>query len=196
MDSWVSDIHRTRQETQAVIPEYTPGPIKIDNNYLSAAGEAVFVGGSGAIYSGGRFYDNPYVTRDVQISNNQIEAQIEWDKCGDGGTVQPGQLQSNGVPCPSGSGAKSNQWIIKNDLEFKNVQRALVTGNIIQNSWESAQNGANFLLEPAGGESGNSTQVTDITFENNIVRDGDVAIVDAGQRLQLRLPGRRGISQL
>lgn len=192
VDSWVSDIHRTRQETQAIIPEYTPGPIKIDNNYLSAAGESVFVGGSGAIYSGGRFYDNPYVTRDVQISNNQIEAQVEWDKCGDGGTVQPGQLQSNGTPCPSGAAATSNQWIIKNDLEFKSIQRALVTGNLIQHSWASAQDGANFLLEPAGGESGNSTQVTDVTFENNIVRGGDVAIVDAGQDYNCDFPSGGG----
>ena len=183
IDSYVSDIHASNTETQAANAEYTPGPLKIHNNYLAAAGEAFFLGGSGAIYSGGQFYDNPYVTRDVEISNNQIEAQQVWDKCGDGGTVLPGELLANGTACPYPPtlANPSNQWIVKNDLEFKDTQRVLVTGNLIQNSWLSAQTGGSILFEPAGGESGNSTVVQDITLENNIDNNADTCITYAGQ---------------
>ena len=189
VDSYISDIHATDRETQAIGISYTPGPLKIHNNYIASGGEALFFGGGGAIYSGGNFYDNPYVPSDIEISNNTIGAQIEWDQCGDGGTIQPGETQSNGVPCPAASpSTPGNQWIIKNDLEFKTAQRVLIIGNLIQNSWLSGQTGANFLLEPAAGESGNSTVVQDITFENNIVLNGDQPIVYAGQDYNCDFP--------
>ncbi len=194
IDSYVSDIHASNTETQAANAEYTPGPLKIHNNYLSAGGESFFIGGSGAIYSGGNFYDDPYVTRDVEISNNQIEAQIEWDKCGDGGTVQPGEGLANGSTCPYPPTLSnpSNQWIIKNNLEFKSAQRVLVTGNLIQNAWLSGQTGSSILFEPAGGESGNSTVVQDITLENNIDNNADTCITYAGQDYNCEFPATGG----
>ena len=123
-------------------------------------------------------------------TDNQIEAQAEWEQCGDGGTVQPGQWAHGvqchaaewGSDCPGGSDCyPSNQWIIKNDLEFKNTQRILIDGNYIGNSWPSGQDGASTLWEPAAGESGNVTKVEDVTFTNNIVHHAPSALTLAGQ---------------
>ena len=68
VDSVISDIHAPHSERQAANAEYTPGPLKVHNSYLASGGESLFFGGSGAIYSGGQFYDNPYVTRDVEVN--------------------------------------------------------------------------------------------------------------------------------
>ena len=40
-------IHMVGADTQAVISYHTPGPIKIVNNYLQAAGENILLGGAG-----------------------------------------------------------------------------------------------------------------------------------------------------
>ena len=47
VDSYISDIHMAGTDTQAVAAYYTPGPIKLVNNHLEAAGENVMFGGAG-----------------------------------------------------------------------------------------------------------------------------------------------------
>lgn len=61
-------------------------------------------------------------------------------------------------------------WTIKNNLEFKNAQRVLVEGNVLENSWpgESDQPGYSFLITPRNQSGGASWCVTkDITVRFN-----------------------------
>src|SRR5271167_47087 len=53
IDSYVSEIHASNTDSQAILAYYTPGPIKIDNNYLSATTENIMFGGAGACYETG-----------------------------------------------------------------------------------------------------------------------------------------------
>jgi hypothetical protein len=79
-----------------------------------------------------------------------------------------GSGTAENVPTTSGS-----TWQVKNTFEMKNVDTALIEGNIIENSWVAGQSGYLFLLTPANTGTGNpSTHVANVTFRNNIVRHG------------------------
>ncbi len=70
VDSYISDIHMAGTDTQAVLAYYTPGPIKLVNNHLEAAGENVMFGGAGGA-------NNPYVPSDIEMRNNySLQASI------------------------------------------------------------------------------------------------------------------------
>jgi hypothetical protein len=60
------------------------------------------------------------------------------------------------------------EWDIKNLLEFKNAQRALVEGNRFENNWPNAQNGFSLLLTPRN-QNGTApwSVVQDITIRHN-----------------------------
>ncbi len=163
VDSYISDIHLSTSDSQAILAFWTPGPIKIVDNYLSATTEDVLFGGAGG-------YNNPYVPSDIEIRNNHFFKPLTWDSCGAGGTVPPGGLLANGTPCPS---SPNNQWVEKNNLEFKSVQRVIVTGNTMENTWVSGQTGSSVLFTIRTSQSGNLAVVDDITFENNMLTNVD-----------------------
>jgi len=48
VNSYVSDIYSTIQDTQAILLAYGPGPYLIHNNFLEGAGENIMAGGTGA----------------------------------------------------------------------------------------------------------------------------------------------------
>jgi hypothetical protein len=146
VDSYISDIHRSTTDSQAILSMRTPGPIKIVNNYLSASTENVMFGGGGG-------YDNPYVPSDIEIKNNLFFKPLDWAAVGV--TVSP-----------------KPQWTAKNLLEFKNAQRVLVESNIFENSWASGgQSGGAILFTVRTSQSGDLAVVNDITFTNNILKN-------------------------
>ena len=49
IDSYISKIHLQGADSQAIGMWYSPGPIKIANNYLEAAGENVMIGGASGL---------------------------------------------------------------------------------------------------------------------------------------------------
>jgi hypothetical protein len=160
IDSYISDIHQSTADSQAIIPYFTPGPIKIVNNFLSATTEDVMIGGAGGA-------DNPYIPSDIEIRRNHFFKPLAWDSCGAGGTLGSGGLQPNGVPCPPGLG---HQWVEKNNLEFKSGQRVLVKGNVMENTWVSGQVGYSVLLTVrTTGDAARVSVVDDITIESNIL---------------------------
>ncbi|HEX5429516.1 MAG TPA: dockerin type I domain-containing protein [Patescibacteria group bacterium] len=72
-------------------------------------------------------------------------------------------------------------WAVKNDLEFKNAQRVLVTGNIIENDWLDGQTGTLIVITPrnsGGCRTCGATWATasDLTITDNIVRHGAGAL--------------------
>ncbi|HVP50189.1 MAG TPA: hypothetical protein VMT56_03100 [Candidatus Bathyarchaeia archaeon] len=162
IDSYISDIHYSTFDSQAVLAFYTPGPIKIVNNFLSATTEDVMFGGAGG-------YNNPYLPSDIEIRANHFYKDPAWDSCGTGGTIRPGGALPSGALCPSGPGAPNAQWSEKNNLEFKSVQRVLVSGNTLENTWVAGQNGYSVLLTPRTSQSGNIAVVDDVIFDSNIL---------------------------
>jgi hypothetical protein len=165
IDSYISDIHQSTADSQAIAVYFTPGPIKIVDNFLSASTEDVMFGGAGG-------YNNPYVPSDIEIRRNHFFKPLAWDSCGAGGTLSSSELQPNGVRCSAGVGY---QWVEKNNLEFKSARRVVVTGNIFENTWVSAQVGYSVLFTVRTGQSGDIAVVDDITVENNLFTH-----VDAG----------------
>lgn len=169
IDSYISDIHESTFDSQAVLAYWTPGPIKITNNYLSSTTEDVMFGGAGD-------YNNPYVPSDIEIRNNYLGKNLGWDSCGVGGTVPNGMLLANGTACHV-----NQQWIEKNDLELKSARRVAVTGNTMQYSWPSGQVGFAMDITVRTSQSGNIAVVDDVLVENNILQDVDSGFFLIGQ---------------
>jgi hypothetical protein len=149
VDSYISDIHDSTSDSQAIIAYRTPGPIKVVHNFLSATTEDVMFGGAGGA-------KNVYVPSDLEIRRNHFFKPLSWQRPGI--TVPP-----------------HIKWAVKNNLEFKSGQRAIVTGNVMENNWLSAQVGYSVLLTVRTAGGGNNVVVDDITIDSNILKN-----VDAG----------------
>ena len=171
IDSYISDIHEGTFDSQAILVYWSPGPIKIVDNYLSATTEDLMFGGAGG-------YNNPYVPSDIEVRTNSFFKPLAWDSCGVGGTVPPGELLANGTACPA---YPNNQWVEKNNLEIKSAQRMVVTGNTLQNTWVSAQTGPAVLFTIRTSQSGNIAVVDDILFQSNILTNVDAAFTTQEQ---------------
>ena len=70
-DSYVSDIHGNNFDSQAIVGWTGPGPYKIVNNYLEAAGENVMFGGSDPTVVG-------QTPADITIQGNHFYKQLSW----------------------------------------------------------------------------------------------------------------------
>lgn len=145
IDSYISDIHQSTLDSQAIRAYRTPGPIKVVNNFLSSTTENLMFGGAGGP-------DNPYIASDLEIRNNHFFKPERWAKPG---VTLP--------PAP--------QWSVKNSLEFKSARRVLVAGNVFENNWAGAQKGYAIVLTVRTSDSGNIAVVDDITIENNVLKN-------------------------
>jgi|HubBroStandDraft_4_1064222.scaffolds.fasta_scaffold09369_3 hypothetical protein len=145
VDSYISDIHQSLNDSQAIVAYYSPGPIKIMDNYLSATTEEVMFGGAGGL-------SNPWVPSDIEIRNNHFFKPLSWAQAGV--TLGP-----------------ANQWVEKNNLEFKSARRVLVDDNVMENTWVSGQMGFSVMLTPRTNSSGFLAVVDDITISNNILKN-------------------------
>lgn len=143
IDSDVRDVHIAGFDSNAVGSNVSPGPIKIVNNYLSAAGENIIFGGGGKGWGG-------YVPSDIEIRNNWIFKPLEW------------------VPL---SLPPLNKMVVKNLLEFKSAQRVLVDGNTFENVWAAGQAGYAIVLTVRTSQSGDVAVVNDITITNNVLKN-------------------------
>ncbi|HVP49782.1 MAG TPA: hypothetical protein VMT56_01030 [Candidatus Bathyarchaeia archaeon] len=147
VDSYISGIHASGQDTQAFLAFDTPGPIKLFDNYLEAAGENVMFGGSGK-------NNNRGVPSDIEARNNYLYKPLSWAKSGLGGTLAP-----------------NNQWVAKNAFELKSAQRVLIDGNVIENVWAAGQSGFAILLTVRTSQSGDFAVVNDVTITNNVLKN-------------------------
>ena len=120
VNSYLSDFHAIGSDSQAIAGWNGPGPYKITNNYLEAAGENVMFGGADPRIPN-------LIPSDIEISGNQITKPLTWKK---------------NDPTYAGY-----FWGVKNLIEIKNAQRVLITGNTLSYSWASAQVGFALLLK-------------------------------------------------
>ena len=140
----------------------TPGgPYKIDNNFLEASGQSIMFGGGGGSTT----------PADIEIRFNHFFKPSIW---------QPGAPGFVG-------GYTGDPFVVKNNLEFKNAQRVLVEGNILQNVWGGfTQHGFSIVLTPVTQNGVCLTcEVTDITIRynqiSNVAGGFDIGNVNDGQ---------------
>jgi hypothetical protein len=155
VDSYISDIHVVGQDTQAIEGWNGPGPFKIVNNELEAAGENIMFGGARPA-----LVNN--IPSDIEIRGNHIFKPLSW-------------MVGN-------AGYAGTHWTVKNLLELKIAQRVLITGNILENNWVDAQTGFAFLVTPRT-ENGTApwVYVQDITFTHNVLRHTASGVNISGQ---------------
>jgi hypothetical protein len=143
-DSYLAEIHAVGQDTQAAGGWNGPGPFRIINNYLEAAGENVMFGGALATIPN-------LVPSDITIRHNLFYKPLSWN------INDPDHYEGY-------------HWTVKNSFELKNAARVLVDANQFTNCWVDAQTGFAIVLTPRS-ENGAMPWATvqDVTFANNVV---------------------------
>lgn len=147
IDSYLSDFHATTNDSQAIISWNGPGPFKIVNNYLEAAGENVMFGGECC-------GDDPPMTNlvpsDIEIRGNYFFKPLTWKQ------DDPSYA---GIP-----------WTVETIFELKNAQRVLVEGNVFKNNWKALLKGFAVLFSVRNMTGGAPWSVVqDVTFVKNIL---------------------------
>ena len=162
VDSYVSDFKETGADSQAISGWNGPGPFRIANNYLEAAGENVMFGGADPSIAG-------LVPSDIEVVRNHMTKPLRWKA---------------GHPSYEGT-----EWSVKNLFELKNARRVVVDGNLLEYNWPHAQNGFAILFTVRNQDGAAPWSVVeDVTFANNLVRHvaGGINILgsDDNQRSQ------------
>jgi hypothetical protein len=144
IDSYIANIKTEGAETQAVWGANGPGPYKIVNNYLEAAGENIMFGGQSAAH-------RDVSPADIEIRGNHLTKPWSW--------------------WPRHPTYAGRSWTVKNLFELKHARRVLFTDNLLENCWEHAQTGFAIVLSVVD-DHGRApwTTVSDITVVNNIIR--------------------------
>src|SRR5215470_15276659 len=144
IDSYISEIHEVGADSQAIAGWNGPGPFKIVNNYLEAAGENFLLGGADPSIQN-------LVQSDIEFRNNHCFKPLRWK--------------------PNDPSYAGRYWTVKNLFELKNAQRVLADGNVFENNWAQSQDGMAILFTPRNQNGGAPWSVVrDVTFTNNIVR--------------------------
>lgn len=156
-DSHISDFHSVGYDTYAIGGTNGPGPFKILNNYLEAAGENILFGGAAPAIP-------DLVPSDIEVRNNHFFKPFSWR-----------------VGHPDYAG---QHWTIKNLFELKTGVRVLLDGNILENAWADlpiGQSGYAILLTVrAEGGAAPQADVSDIAITNNIIRHAGAGISLSG----------------
>ena len=126
INSYLSDFKEVGADSQAIAGWNGPGPFKIENNYLEAAGENVMFGGA-----------DPAVNGPRAIRHRDRRAIISPSRSGGRSMIRAYE----GTP-----------WAVKNLFELKNARRVLVDGNLLEHNWPHAQNG--FAISVDAAQSG------------------------------------------
>jgi hypothetical protein len=144
INSYIYNIAAAGSDSQAIAAWNSPGPIKIANNFLEGSTENTLFGGADPTIPN-------LVNSDIEIRQNHYFKPLAWD---------PGDASYAGT-----------EWQVKNLAEFKNAQRVLVEGNLMENNWAQAQDGHAVLFTPRN-QDGNCSwcTVSNITFRYNVVQ--------------------------
>ena len=151
-------------DSQAIGVWTSPGPLLIQNNFLSAASENMLFGGA-----------DPSVTNMVPsditiVGNHYWKDYAAWHGKG---------------------------YVVKNIQEFKNAQRVLLDGNVIEYSWGDAQVGFAILFTVRNQSGGCPwCVVQDMTVTHNLVQHAASGIETTGSDdSNISLPDNRILIQ-
>jgi hypothetical protein len=140
-DSTLSEIHSTFIESNTIYGCTMDGNWKIENNDLQAAGETLFICGS----DGQIFMPSP---KNITIRYNYIHKDPVWRD----------YKKKGGGP-----------YIMKNLLEFKSADGAVIDSNVFEYSWQQSQQGYAMVFTPRYLADGLHT-VKNISVTNNVIR--------------------------
>jgi hypothetical protein len=144
INSYLAEFKEVGADSQAIAGWNGPGPFKIANNYLEAAGENVMFGGADPSIAG-------LVPADIEVLRNHMAKPLRWKK--------------------GGPGFDGTEWTVKNLFELKNARRVLIEGNLLEYNWPQAQNGFAILFTVRNQDGGAPwSTVEDVVFRNNVVR--------------------------
>jgi hypothetical protein len=144
VDSYLADFKEVGADSQGIAGWGGPGPFKILNNYIEAAGENLMFGGADPSI-------RDLVPADIEIRQNHFTKPLAWK------TGEPGYA--------------GKAWTVKNLLELKNGRRVLIQGNLFEYNWAHAQNGFAILFTVRNQEGRAPWSVVeDVTFADNVVR--------------------------
>jgi cellulose synthase/poly-beta-1,6-N-acetylglucosamine synthase-like glycosyltransferase len=144
IDSYFADFKEVGADSQAIGGWNGPGPFRIANNYLEAAGENIMFGGADPKIA-------DLVPSDIEIVHNHLTKPLRWRK---------GDPSFDGV-----------EWTVKNLFELKNARRVVVNGNLLEYNWPQAQNGFAILFTVRNQDGGAPwSTIEDVSFTNNLVR--------------------------
>jgi len=109
------------------------------------------------------------------ITNNYIEAAAENILFGGADpavrNLVPSDITISGNHLSKPTAWRTQAWVVKNVLELKNARRAVITGNIIEYSWQGGQTGYAVLFTVRNQDGGCPwCEVRDVSFEKNLVR--------------------------
>ncbi len=150
VDSYLADFKEVGADSQAIAAWNGPGPFKIQNDYVEAAGE-------GLMFGGGDPSIPNLVPSDIEIRGNHVSRPLSWKE---------------GEP-----GYEGKAWTVKNLLELKNARRVLIQGNLFEHHWAQAQSGFAILFTVRNQDgSAPWSVVEDVTFADNIVRHAAAGI--------------------
>lgn len=145
--SRIYEIHGVGYDTQAVAIWNGPGPLKILDCYLEAAGENFMAGGSDPRIPN-------LIPSDIEIRRCHLFKPLSWE-----------------VGDPAYKGI---HWSVKNLLEVKMGRRVVIDGNVLENSWGDAQIGYAVLFTVRNQDGGAPWAVIeDVEFTNNVVRNSE-----------------------
>jgi hypothetical protein len=141
VSSHFADFKEVGADSQAIAGWNGPGPFRIVNNYLEAAGENLLFGGADPAVA-------KLVPSDIEIRQNHFKKPLAWK-----------------------TPARGKSWSVKNLFELKNARRVLVEGNVFENNWVNAQSGFAILMTVRNQEGHAPWSVVeDVKFVNNVVR--------------------------
>jgi hypothetical protein len=141
VDSYCDEIHNNGQDSQCFASWNGSGPFLIQNNFIEASTENIMFGGADPAIAN-------LVPSDITITGNLIQKNTSWR-----GQVAP------------------YNWQVKNLVEFKNAQRVLLDGNVLQYVWSAAQAGFAVLLTPRNQNGGCPwCVVQDVTITHNLIQ--------------------------
>lgn len=144
IDSCVIRGFKADTEAQAIACWNGPGPYRITNCSLSAAGEVILFGGSPAQIAG----LNP---SDIYIANCILEK-----------TEDMRERRADGKP----------RWMVKNLFELKRATNVVFENNICRNNWAGAQNGFAIVLTCRTERGRNPWgKIENVVIRNNVIEN-------------------------
>jgi hypothetical protein len=151
VDSYIDDVHIKGLDSVGLLSCWSPGPIKIMNNYVAASTENIMLGGCGGT-------GTPWVPSDVEIRNNYLFKPLSWVV----------------------ASVTNKSMVVKDAFELKSAQRVLFDSNTIENVWANGQTGFAIVLIVRTSQSGDIAVVNDITITNNVLKNVVSGINTAG----------------
>ncbi len=144
VDSLFLDFKEVGADSQAIAGWNGPGPFRIANNHLEAAGENVMFGGADPLIA-------DLVPADIEIVGNHFAKPLRW--------------------MADDPRYEGEAWSVKNLFELKNARRVLAEGNLFEYNWPHAQNGFAILFT-VRNQDGRApwSVVEDVMFRGNVVR--------------------------